>query len=480
MEEETVRVAGVAFLYLRGGGRLRKVLSIIMPVHNKADTLPRVIDCLLSQDLPAQDSEIIFVADQCTDGSLSILREAESRGSAHLLEITSGGGCAAKARNIGWGASSGMFTLFLDPDIIIPPNFFSTVVSHLHSSRRTVCLAPVYGNASSLSTWPFIVQNHDAWSGMTGEGVLQWLSSQEHLKDLRKRFADEQTGFLEGLLAPWVFCWSSALAAERALIDEVGGFDTNFRYKGSEDLELGYRLHSANARFKLMLDAQVFHIPHRRDRDREEHTDRMHEREMLRLHTTREMEALCAFDGAHANDLLEALAVVEARASDEMCRAWESPVSLRNLKLPTALQLLVGFSPAWLVSALQPSYIVNPFTQCTDRELPLFGFALPFEDQSFRRAALIGTWQLFPERLASRIIDEVLRVAEEVYLLKIKYPPVPLSLLLNKIMEVNDAPYWERTHPVRRSFFDFNLVPLGEDSPVYSYKVGRSARGFVQ
>ena len=48
-------------------------VSIIIPVYNAADKLPRLLDSILSQDEP--DFEVIAVDDGSRDGSLAILRE---------------------------------------------------------------------------------------------------------------------------------------------------------------------------------------------------------------------------------------------------------------------------------------------------------------------------------------------------------------------------------------------------------------------
>jgi len=457
-----------------GGKNLKKLLSTIIPVHNKADTLPRVIDCLRAQDFPAHQVEIIFVADQCTDGSLDVLRSVQENGETQLLEVATGGGSAAKARNIGLDASAGLYCLFLDPDIIIPPDFFSKVVSHLTLSKHTACMSPVYGNSNSLSTWPFIVQDHTAWLTMTNEEVLRWAAYQERLKDIRIKFTVSTHGSLDHLAAPWVFCWSSALAVERKLLVRVGGFNSTFRFKGSEDLELGYRLHSVNARFKLMLDTCVFHMPQDRNRELEESIDRQHEREMLRLHPTHETEALCAFDGAHANPMLNLLSGLDAQKIGEQASAWEFPVNLENLNLPTNFQLIIGFAPTWLINSNEIRYIACPHSQLADKKIPLFGFALPFEDKAFRGAALVGLWQLLPEPLACRIIDEAIRVANEVYILKISHSQIPMPIWAYEAINSHDHPYWERTQRVRRSFFDFNLIPVGQDGPIYSFTVSRA------
>ena len=54
--------------------RVRK-LSILMPVYNEVRTLRRIIDAILSVQLPC-DRELIIVDDGSSDGSREILRKA--------------------------------------------------------------------------------------------------------------------------------------------------------------------------------------------------------------------------------------------------------------------------------------------------------------------------------------------------------------------------------------------------------------------
>jgi glycosyltransferase involved in cell wall biosynthesis len=448
-------------------------MSVIIPVHNKAETLPRMFEGLFGQDFPAESTEIIFVADHCTDQSLNILNSVKEKDSVKLLIVNEGKGSAAKARNIGLKVASGEYCLFLDADIIIPSDFFRKIHNHLHDSKNTVCLSPVYGNSISDNIWSFTVQNHNFWLDESGRDILEWASLQPRLNDLRLQWSDGETGSLNHLPAPWVFCWSSALAAEKTLIEKVGGFIGEFFYKGSEDLDLGYRLHLEGTQFKLMTDTYVFHMPHVRNRDYEELTDRLHEREMLKRYVSPEMEALCAFDGAHANQMLRLLSEINAKQIYEMHNFWECSVNLKNLHLPTSLQLITGIIPSWLTEEYKDHCVICPYTDLSERSYPLFGFALPFEDKAFCQAAMIGLWQLLPERLACRLFDEVTRVAEEVFLLKLISPTISTLPWTDNLVQNLDAPYWDRTCRVRRSFYDFNLVPVGYDHPVCSYKLSR-------
>ena len=453
---------------------MAKTLSVIIPVHNKASSLPLMLESVRRQRLTHDKFELIIVTDRCTDESPLIIEEFQRNFVADLVTISSEEGSAARARNLGIREATGDYYLFLDADVLTPPDLFIKLIRQLHAGPNAVFLVPIYGNSGSSSIWPFMVLDHDAWRSMDTTQLVKWAVTQTNLKDLRIDFADTADGSFDHLPAPWVFCWSSAMAISRELMGVVGGFNPVFAGKGSEDLELGYQLHKFGASFRLSLETHALHLPHWRDRNNEELNDKLHEREMLKQHPTREVETLCAFDGAHANPMLKLLEDVNANTMSHLSGSLSKCAHPEKLNLPRSVELIIGASPYWLLELVTPSYVIHPCDERKDGNFPLLGFALPFDDGEFATAILMGLWQLLPERLACRQIDEALRVATAVYLIKDKelrnFMPISAEQLA-----IHDAPYWERTHPLRRSYYDFKLTPCGTDGSLYSFRVERSS-----
>lgn len=93
------------------------VFSIVMPVYNKAATLTSSLTCLYRQT--CRHFELIAVDDGSTDGSLEILRDAESRGWLRLLRRDEPGPGGYAARNYGAQHARGEWLVFFDADDLV-------------------------------------------------------------------------------------------------------------------------------------------------------------------------------------------------------------------------------------------------------------------------------------------------------------------------------------------------------------------------
>ncbi len=96
-------------------------LSFIIPVYNAETYIAACLDSLLTQDLPADEFEIICVNDGSKDGSLSILQVfAGKHSNIRIIDKENGG--VTTARNAGLQAARGDFIWFIDADDLIKEN----------------------------------------------------------------------------------------------------------------------------------------------------------------------------------------------------------------------------------------------------------------------------------------------------------------------------------------------------------------------
>lgn len=443
-------------------------LSVVVPTHNRVQHLERTLRALLAQTDARH--EVIVVADDCGADTFEVVERCRRTTAAPVAIVTCSERSAARARNRGLATASGRFCCFLDTDIIVPAGFLATLVAVLGKTPTRVLLAPVYGNAASTATWPFLVDDHAAIESLAGDDLLHWASGQARLQDLRVAFADPETGSLDHLPAPWVFCWSSALVVARHLAERVGGFAEYLEVKGSEDIEFGLRLAKTGARFSMLSDSYVFHLPHERDRNLEELRDHSHERRLLMAHPTPEVEVLCAFDCVNANPMLDLLGAVHSTLGDLVKSAARHRADRHAYCLP-AIDLIIGPPPVWSDPRDANARIAFPQALKATDQLNLFGFSLPFEDQTLRSVLITGIWQHLPERLAARIFGEALRIANEVYVLKDSHPTVQPVTVPQALLAAHDVPFWERSHPLKRSFYDFSLEALVQLGSLSSYRL---------
>lgn len=111
-------------------------VSIVVPVHNTAEFLPRCLASIESQTF--QDFEVVLVDDGSTDGSSVLCDEfAERRERASVIHHASPSGVSA-ARNAGVAASSGRSIGFVDSDDWIAPTMVETLYRALTETESDV------------------------------------------------------------------------------------------------------------------------------------------------------------------------------------------------------------------------------------------------------------------------------------------------------------------------------------------------------
>ena len=264
------------------------------------------------------------------------------------------------------------------------------------------------------------------------------------------------------------------MAVDRLAFQSVGGFDTSLVGVGSEDLALSRRLWIAGARFRLLLDFPAFHWPHPRDRAGQLARDRRHERQLLSASPARDVELLAAFDGEHMNAVAQLLDEKLAPYLEDLGAAFKLPAtSLDSLCGP--VDMVVGLPhdagcpspvrvwPGSLGSGEDPSV------------LDLYGFALPFPDQSVGTIVIAGLWELLPLSFASRVLAEAKRVGRDIYLLRRAHTRGPRPQWRDTEIAAIDRPYWEVGFPVSRDLWEHPTDLVGSAGDFDLFRVGTTS-----
>lgn len=100
-------------------------ISAILPVYNVSAYLARCLDSILAANY--QNLEIICVNDGSTDRSLEILRDYAGKDDRFVVIDQPNGGVSA-ARSAGIDRATGEYLSFIDPDDLIHPRYFETLL----------------------------------------------------------------------------------------------------------------------------------------------------------------------------------------------------------------------------------------------------------------------------------------------------------------------------------------------------------------
>lgn len=117
-----------------------KLVSVVLPVYNREDTIKRAVDSVLCQTY--SDIELIIVDDASTDRSAEIVSAYQDQ-RIRLICLNKHGG-ANKARNIGIEHSRGEYIAFQDSDDEWCRNKLEVQVSFMQTKGYLVCFSPYY------------------------------------------------------------------------------------------------------------------------------------------------------------------------------------------------------------------------------------------------------------------------------------------------------------------------------------------------
>jgi glycosyltransferase involved in cell wall biosynthesis len=199
-------------------------LSIIVPVHNGAMHLSRCLESLRLSEYP--DFEVIVVDDCSTDGTHEIAERYGVR-CVRLLRTLGPAG----ARNMGAGYAVASIFVFVDADVVLPPNALDLIAMDFTGDPQ---LAAVFGSYDDEPAWDDFLSQY---------------------KNLSHSYVHQNSN--ERALTFWAGCG----AVRREPFVEFGGFDaTRYRHPSIEDIELGYRLSLGGQKIKLNKQLQVKHL----------------------------------------------------------------------------------------------------------------------------------------------------------------------------------------------------------------------------
>ncbi len=204
-------------------------VSVVIPLYNKRDTLPRCLESVLRQTFP--DFEAVVVDDGSTDGSGGLARELPD---PRIRVISQPNAGVAAARNRGIAESRATHVAFLDADDEWKPEFLAAIIGLIERYPQAGMYVTGLRHDPGDGSWAemsFTLPG-DGETGVTDE----YFSAPEEASSISS---------------------GSSTAIRKEVVDQVGGFPTG-ELQG-EDLDLWVRI---AARYPVAFDRRILAVYH--------------------------------------------------------------------------------------------------------------------------------------------------------------------------------------------------------------------------
>ncbi|MCK5115959.1 MAG: glycosyltransferase family 2 protein [Candidatus Aegiribacteria sp.] len=197
---------------------------MVIPAYNAEATLVRCLDSLSKQTV--KPFQIILVDDCSTDRTASIASEA----GLEILSPPARGGPAI-ARNAGAEKAEGDIILFLDSDVVVPPDLVERISEGFNADSSTVAVQTVYSPHCPAEDMVSRYQNFYYYHSLTS---------------------------IKGNSTATFATWCAAIKRETFI--DIGGFNTSIPEPTVEDEELGYEIADRGQKIVLERNIRVTHL----------------------------------------------------------------------------------------------------------------------------------------------------------------------------------------------------------------------------
>jgi glycosyltransferase involved in cell wall biosynthesis len=353
------------------------LVSVVIPSYNNKEYLSNTVRHLLRQDLARKNFEIIVVDDGSTDQTLDHLKKellSKEAGEINFkfvyfprLVSRSMGDArfrAGVARNLGVKQAEGEYLLFLDSDILVPPNYLQDILEkHKEFDVIQGSRYELIPKVSSPKTNIHEIQcARDTYAVDDG----YWI-----------RFM--QTQNWNQLEHGWKYVCTHSLSLKRSLFHKIGWIRKTFTFYGYEDSDLGFRLWTSGYTFHLN-KTKVYHLFHQTARS-EFYNSHYRKMQLLRnsarifYHNTLDSEAFehCRYLFDHERSPLF--------SGMEAFQAWrqgkrKTPVSIPLWRFRVLAIRTIAALQLWRLGVLliRTLGLLNRMTGATRAALAPFGF----------------------------------------------------------------------------------------------------------
>lgn len=204
-------------------------ISVVIGTYNQGYVLDKVLAAYAAQSLPADQFEVLLMDSTSTDDTAAIVAKYVDQFNLRHCVIANEG--KAVARNKGVEQATGRFIIISDADMICEPEFVAAHLDAQQQSADPVCYEGAAFDLPSLD-WP------------PNPATLRSQVGKVHRRDKR---------------LGWYYFLTGNLSFPRKLFMDFGGFSTDFKGYGWEDLELGYRITTAGYALRYLPEAVNYH-----------------------------------------------------------------------------------------------------------------------------------------------------------------------------------------------------------------------------
>lgn len=398
-------------------------ISVIVLCHNNFH-INKVVDTIAKQ-LNTGD-ELFVVDDHSTEDVRELLKKYDGTKVEILTPETKGNRSAN--RNLAANRSTGDLLLFVDGDVLLASDAIELVKNFDYSGISGLC-----GSVAAMRMTPetISIATHNYFDEVN-IGNIDFDSWHECFPDFRN----------DKTLLAWNRFYTAFSVIPREAFYNAGCFDESFIGWGGEDIDLGYRL-LKHGKLLISRDIRAVHIPHSRNIPQEEQNGRRNMYKMLEKYRNRDMEELISF--ALTPYITEGINSVLARlqtANDD------------NIITPISNQAMVYYA----ASAQNPNGKIVYYDNNGERVEEYLGVALPFSDSNFETVMTTTAIFDYPEGLATRILQELLRVSKKVEITKV----APRCIEWGEIENVFKYVFcYHKTYLFADSYQDFSIRDCG-------------------
>lgn len=132
---------------------MEKLISIIIPVYNKAKYLHTCMQSLVDLDMDKEAMEVICVDDLSTDDSLEIINGyAEAHDFIKVIPLETNSGSPSRPRNIGFTEAQGTYLTLLDADDSLDSEGFPKLIHQMQENEADIGFGQSYKHTDKSIT----------------------------------------------------------------------------------------------------------------------------------------------------------------------------------------------------------------------------------------------------------------------------------------------------------------------------------------